>query len=107
MNVFFGRKHKRMTQKRFLRRTLKQLRASTKRFLLICVFASAWAGIVHNGLGMYATWCTIAALFNLAHVLTYEEGIGLQQSIASTISLSVLMLELVVYVFVDNILLEK
>ena len=64
-------------------------------------------GIVHNGLGMYATWVTIATLLNLAMILTYEDAIGLDQHIASSISLAALAFEIVVFAYVDNILLEK
>ena len=62
-------------------------------------------GIVHNGFGIYATWTTIATLLNLAIFLTYNEGVD--QHIASTISLSVLALEIVAFAFIDNIYLEK
>ena len=64
-------------------------------------------GIVHNGLGMYATWVTIATLLNFAIVLAYEDGIGLDQHIASSISLSILAFEIVAFAFVDNFLFEK
>ena len=61
---------------------------------------------MHNGLGMYATWVTIATLLNVAMLLAYED-VGLSQHIASTISLSILAFEIVVFAYVDNILLEK
>ena len=63
--------------------------------------------IVHNALGMYATWVTIETLINIGIVLTYENAIGLDQHIASSVSLSVLAFEIFVFFHVDNILLEK
>ena len=56
---------------------------------------------------MYATWVTIATLINIGVVLTYENAIGLDQHIASSVSLSLLAFEIVVFAYVDNILLEK
>ena len=75
--------------------------------MLTCLFSifDIPTGIIHNGFGIYATWTTIATLLNLAIYLTYD--VGVEQYIASTISLSVLALEIVAFAFIDNIYLEK
>ena len=48
------------------------------------IFLYKYIGIIHNGLGMYATWTTIATLLNLAIFLAYD--VGIDQHIASSIS---------------------
>ncbi|XP_022089454.1 uncharacterized protein LOC110978630 isoform X2 [Acanthaster planci] len=61
--------------------------------------------IVQNGLALYATWVTIATLLNFAIVLSYWGGMS--QSDASTVSLSILLVEVLVYFVLENIVLEK
>ncbi|XP_070574375.1 uncharacterized protein [Ptychodera flava] len=61
--------------------------------------------LVHNGIAFYATWCTIATLLNLAMTLAYYTS--LSQSTASTISLSILVLEILVWFICENVVIEK
>ncbi|XP_071836441.1 uncharacterized protein [Apostichopus japonicus] len=60
---------------------------------------------LQNGVSIYATWCTIATLINLTIVLVYT--VGLEQQVACLISLSVLALELVVFVALDMFVFER
>ncbi|CAH1775607.1 unnamed protein product [Owenia fusiformis] len=60
---------------------------------------------LHNGLGIYAAWTTIATLLNFAMVLTYYAGMS--QDTACTISLGVLAMELIIYFVTDNFLFDK
>jgi len=66
-------------------------------------------GLVHglhlNGLGVYATWCTVASLLNLAMVLVYYYDVAMET--ACFVSLGILTLEIVIWVPVDLILLDK
>ena len=64
-------------------------------------------GLVHNGLGIYATWCTIATMLNFNMVLLYRSAndIGLENS--STIALSILTIIIAVFVCTDLILLDR
>lgn len=64
-------------------------------------------GFVHNGLGIYATWTSIATLLNLALIITYSDGSDVQQSTASTIALGVLTVEILVFVLTDLIWLDR
>jgi len=61
--------------------------------------------IIQNGMALYATWVTIATLLNFAIVLSYWGG--LDQSVASTISLSVLLVEVLVYFVLENIVWDR
>ncbi len=65
--------------------------------------------VVQNGLGLYAAWGTVAAVFNFAIVLTHrtELGKGKQDDIGSTVSLIVFTLEIVCWFIFDNIVFEK
>ena len=64
-------------------------------------------GLVHNGLGIYGTWCCIATLLNFNFLLVYRSAndIGLETS--STITLSVLTVLVVVFMVSDLIFLDK
>lgn len=66
-------------------------------------------GLVHglhlNGMGVYATWCTVASLLNLAMVLHHRLGIPMQTS--CFVSLGVLTVEILIWVPVDLIFLDK
>ena len=55
--------------------------------------------LVHNGLGLYFGWTTVALLLNLAVVLTYRGGVN--QQVSSTVSLSILFLEILTLFFFD------
>ncbi|XP_038067348.1 uncharacterized protein LOC119737231 [Patiria miniata] len=61
--------------------------------------------IIQNGMALYATWVTIATLLNFAIVLSYWGG--MDQSDASTVSLSVLLVEVLVYFALENIFFDK
>jgi hypothetical protein len=61
--------------------------------------------LVHNAWGIYASWVTIATLLNLGIVLTYVANMSVH--IASSICLSILATELVVYFIVDNLFFER
>lgn len=63
-------------------------------------------GLVHNGLGIYATWTSIATLLNLAIVITYSKGSDVSVSMASTVALGVLTAEIVAFVSTDLLLLD-
>lgn len=61
--------------------------------------------LVHNGIALYATWCTIASLLNLAMAITYFHGVD--QDVASTISLVILAVEVIVWFSLENTILDK
>ncbi|XP_033631182.1 uncharacterized protein LOC117293078 [Asterias rubens] len=61
--------------------------------------------IVQNGLAFYATWVTIATLLNFAIVLTYWANVDM--SVACTVSLSILLVEVLIYSVLENIVLER
>ena len=58
--------------------------------------------LVQNGLAIYATWVTIATLLNLCVVMAYVGTVS--QHVASTVCLSILLLLIVVWFFLDNFL---
>lgn len=60
---------------------------------------------VHNGLGVYAAWTTVATLLNMAIFLAYS--IGLPQDVSSAIALGSLAFILVMYMMLDLVLLER
>ena len=60
---------------------------------------------VHNGLAMFATWGTVAAMFNFAVVLTY--GTGAKLEVGSTVALAIFTLEVVAWFIFDNFVYEK
>ncbi|CAH1777438.1 unnamed protein product, partial [Owenia fusiformis] len=61
--------------------------------------------LCHNGLGMYATWCTIATLLNFATTLVFWANVS--NAMASTISLAILAGELLLWAILDNFVLDK
>lgn len=63
--------------------------------------------LVHNGLGIYGTWVSVATLLNLAMVITYSDGSDVSISTASTVALGVLAAEIVVFVSTDLLLLDR
>ncbi len=92
----------------------------------VCIFTSAWflhrsyrqlrdnghmkeiwlvRFLVQNGLGMYATWVTIATLINLCTVLTYSADVDMK--IASTLCLAILAFEVVVWFIADLVFLDN
>lgn len=64
--------------------------------------------VIQNGLGLYATWGTVAAVFNFAIVLTYRTGLsGERQEVGSTVSLIVFTLEIIAWFVLDVIVFEQ
>jgi membrane-associated PAP2 superfamily phosphatase len=60
---------------------------------------------VQNGLAMYATWATVASVFNFAVVLTFRTGA--EQEVGSMVSLTVFTLEIIAWWVFDNFVFEK
>ncbi len=69
--------------------------------------ADLWATriLVHNGIAFYATWVSIAWLINVAVVAHYFGSLSLTD--AGTLSLSLLLLEILVWFFLDIVLLDR
>ncbi|XP_043843470.1 uncharacterized protein LOC122742932 [Dromiciops gliroides] len=61
--------------------------------------------LVQNGIALYATWTTVATLLNFAVVLIYTVGMADQTS--TTVVLSVLLVLLVLWFYLENFLLDK
>ncbi|XP_067887077.1 uncharacterized protein [Heterodontus francisci] len=61
--------------------------------------------LVQNGVAIYATWTTIATLLNFAVVLTYSGNITSLTS--GTVSLSILAFEVVLWFYLENVVLDK
>ncbi|KAJ8383300.1 hypothetical protein AAFF_G00222360 [Aldrovandia affinis] len=59
---------------------------------------------VQNGIGVYATWTTIATLLNFTIVLQYNAGLSKEG--AAAVSLSLLLIEVVAWFVVENFVLE-
>ena len=69
--------------------------------------ADLWATriLVHNGIAFYATWVSIAWLLNAAVVAHYFGSLSLTD--AGTLSLSLLLLEILVWFLLDIVLLDR
>ena len=69
--------------------------------------ADLWATriLVHNGIAFYATWVSIAWLLNVAIVGHYFGQLSLTD--AGTLSLSLLLVEILVWFFLDIVLLDR
>ncbi|XP_008503220.2 uncharacterized protein LOC103538593 [Calypte anna] len=61
--------------------------------------------LVQNGLALYATWAVIATLLNFAVVLIYKWNVSNEK--ATTASLSILVLDLVLWFYLENFFLDK
>lgn len=61
--------------------------------------------LVQNGISVYTTWTTIATLINLTIVMTYEGG--LDATDAATVSYSILTAVLLIWFFLENVVLDK
>jgi len=61
--------------------------------------------LIQNGMSFYAAWVTVATLLNLSMVMTYYGDVTV--SLSSTVSLSVLTVELILWFFVDILLLDN
>ncbi|GFR97128.1 hypothetical protein ElyMa_006316900 [Elysia marginata] len=64
-------------------------------------------GLVHNGVGILATWVSVATLLNLAMVLTYSGDKIASVEGAATVALAVLTLEVAVFAVTDLLLLDR
>ncbi|XP_072168291.1 uncharacterized protein [Diadema setosum] len=56
--------------------------------------------LIQNGLAIYATWCSIATLLNFSMTLQYFANVD--PKTACLVALSILTVELVLYVILDN-----
>ncbi|XP_043399907.1 uncharacterized protein LOC114019724 isoform X1 [Chelonia mydas] len=61
--------------------------------------------LVQNGIALYATWTTIAALLNFAVVLIFSGNVS--NKIATATSLAILTFELVIWFSLENFVLDK
>ncbi|XP_070574999.1 uncharacterized protein [Ptychodera flava] len=61
--------------------------------------------LVHNGVSVYATWCTVATLLNTGILLVYWAD--LDQELAGTICLSILSLEVVIWFTLETFVLDR
>ena len=61
--------------------------------------------LVNNGIAVYATWVTVAALRSLALILTYFHGI--ERELSVTIALGILMLLIVVWFILENTIFRE
>ncbi|KAG5850308.1 hypothetical protein ANANG_G00080850 [Anguilla anguilla] len=61
--------------------------------------------LVQNGVGVYATWTTIATLLNLTIVLTYRTAMSSSDS--ATLSLSLLLIEVLAWFVLENFILDN
>ncbi|XP_067667840.1 uncharacterized protein [Haliotis asinina] len=64
-------------------------------------------GLVHNGLGLYATWTFVAALLNISVLMTYRSNPPINQSTSSTVCLALVAVFLVVYFVTDLTVFDK
>ncbi|MCI4391561.1 hypothetical protein PGIGA_G00135850 [Pangasianodon gigas] len=61
--------------------------------------------LVQNGLAVYTTWTSIATLINLTIVVSYNAGMS--KSGAATLSLSLLLVEVLIWFVLENSFLDK
>ncbi|XP_018597211.2 uncharacterized protein LOC108927977 [Scleropages formosus] len=61
--------------------------------------------LILNGVGVYATWTTIATLLNFSVVLEYSAGAS--RAGAGTVGLSLLLAEVIIWFILENVLLER
>lgn len=61
--------------------------------------------LVNNGIAVYATWVTVAALRSLALTVTYFQGV--KQELAVTIALGILALLIVVWFILENTIFRE
>ncbi|KAF7692819.1 uncharacterized protein si:dkey-29d8.3 [Silurus meridionalis] len=66
---------------------------------LCCIYV-----LVQNGIATYSTWTTIATLLNLSVVLDIN---SMSPTDAATVSLSILLIEVIVWFAVENFVIEK
>ena len=61
--------------------------------------------LVHNGLAMFATWGTVATMFNFAVVLTHRTGAELD--VGGAVSFAIFTLEILVWWIFEHCVFEK
>lgn len=61
--------------------------------------------LVQNGVGMYATWCSVASPLNSAISLCYFHGV--EMTLAGTVGLTIVALEVVLFVPMDFVALDR
>lgn len=61
--------------------------------------------LVNNGIAVYTTWITVAALRSLAVTITYFHGI--EQELAVTIALGILAISIVVWFILENTVFKE
>ncbi|KAL2085131.1 hypothetical protein ACEWY4_018451 [Coilia grayii] len=61
--------------------------------------------LVQNGIGVYTTWTTLATLINLTIVMDFNGQLSTLD--AATVSLSILLVEVLVWFAVENTVLDK
>jgi len=64
-------------------------------------------GLLHNGLAMQATWVSVATLLNVAMVMQYRSDPGVDVTDAATVSLSILLVEIIIFVVADLVFLDR
>ena len=67
---------------------------------------------IQNGLAFYAAWVTVATLINVGVVMTYKDGsdvadIAVAQDISSTVILSIVAFEIVLWFTLDIFFIDK
>ncbi|XP_071103388.1 uncharacterized protein [Haliotis cracherodii] len=62
---------------------------------------------VHNGLGIYAAWTTIASFLNMGFVIAYRANPAINQSTASSISLGFITAALFLFVITDLFVFDR
>ncbi|XP_050406184.1 uncharacterized protein LOC126821736 [Patella vulgata] len=63
--------------------------------------------LVHNGLGIYATWTTIATLLNVVMTMVYGATPGVGKEDAGTVALGLLTAELAIFIVSDLVFLDN
>ncbi|XP_059173978.1 uncharacterized protein LOC131954369 [Physella acuta] len=63
--------------------------------------------LVHNGLGIQATWVTIATLLNVSMVMIYSGNQSVDHQTSGTIVLAILSAELSIYAIADFFFLDR
>jgi hypothetical protein len=87
---------------RHLDKHIEFLKKDGRKFDIWCIRI-----MVQNGLGVYAAWTTIATLLNMAMVMIYKGPNQVDNDVASTVALSLLVVELLGYTFADIVFLDR
>lgn len=65
------------------------------------------AGLLHNGLAVYATWTTVATLINMGIIMQYTVDDPLDRTTVGLVVLSVLMGEVIIWFLLENSILDR